>query len=253
VFPKKLFLVCSLLVVIPFFLPAQTHTSVPLGDPVYHVIEQAKLRSLCDNLPEAKPHSRGTVFNCINEILSHEDSLSETERNILERYRKEFGPRETGRNLKQGSYYFELAKDKFRFTGNIALSLDTLVSGGFYPNRDESVWSTDNWITLSAGGDIGYNFSYGLSLSGGILKIPRQFLGEYNTYYAGYTNNNPESEYQNQLKPTYSEPLSFFPYSYRKKWDGFIFYYNNISSGGLRPWPQETFSIGYGMLGELSG
>jgi hypothetical protein len=220
---------------------------------VYHVIEQAKLRGLCDNLPEAKPYSRGTVFNCINEILSHDGSLNETERNILERYLKEFGPRETGRNLKQGSYYFELAKDKFRFTGNIALSLDTLVSGGFYPNRDESVWSTDNWITLSAGGDLGYNFSYGLSLSGGVLKIPRQTLGVYNTYYDGFLEDDPESQYQNQVISTYSEPLSFFPYSYQKKWDGFIFYYNDIGSGGLRPWPQETVSIGYGMLGELAG
>ena len=36
-------------------LAAQTHTAVPLDDPIYTVIEQAQLKGLCPVLSEAKP------------------------------------------------------------------------------------------------------------------------------------------------------------------------------------------------------
>jgi hypothetical protein len=239
---------------------AQTHTSVPLGDPVYYVLEQAQMRGLCGNLPEAKPYSRRAVLNYIEEILTHARSLSETERLILENFRREFSPREPGLNLKQLSYYFEYSEGDFLFTSNLGFSLDLLFSGGFYPaggkgiEDNEFIWSTDNWAAFTAEGDIGNYISYGFSIFGGVLRIPRQKLGEYNTYYEGFNeiHNKPDSQYTNDLIPTYSEPLSFFPYSYKKNWDSYVFPYNDISSSGMEQWPQGL-SVGWGMVGEISG
>ena len=51
------------------YLFTQTHMAVPLGDPVYHVLEQAQLRGLCGFLPSVKPYSRAMVVSIINEIL----------------------------------------------------------------------------------------------------------------------------------------------------------------------------------------
>jgi hypothetical protein len=257
---KKSFFVYIFFTFFIVTISAQTHTSVPLGEPIYYILEQAHMRGFCSNLPSAKPYSRAAILRYIEEILSHEGSrsLSEAERRILEEYRTAFSPPNQGLNLSRGSYYFEHNKDDFRFTGNFGINFDLLFSGGFYPNggrnveENEFIWSTDNWLTINAEGDIGYNFSYGLLVYGGILRVPRVELGQYNTYYAGYKDDDPNSQYKNQEITTYSEPLSFFPYSYRKRWDAYVYDVNNVSSSGAESWP-ESLSIGWGMLAELSG
>jgi hypothetical protein len=52
--------------------------------------------------------------------------------------------------------------------------------------------------------------------------------------------------------PAYTQPLAFFPYSYQKGWDGFIFGPGNISAGGMEKWPQNI-AIGPRLLSEMSG
>ena len=258
---KKSLLLCIFLPLFFVTISAQTHTSVPLGEPIYYILEQAHMRGFCGNLPSAKPYSRAAILRYIEEILSHEGSrsLSEAERRILEEYRTAFVPPNEGLNLKQASYYFEHNKDDFRFTGNFGFNFDLLFSGGFYPNggrnieKNDFIWSTDNWAGFAAEGDIGYNFSYGLSIFGGVLRVPRVELGEYNTYYTDYVHpDDPETQYKNQKITTYSEPSSFFPYSYRKKWDAYVYNVDGVSSGGAEPWPENT-SFGWGLLAELSG
>ncbi|MBP3415806.1 MAG: hypothetical protein J6K76_00375, partial [Spirochaetaceae bacterium] len=56
-------------------LAAQTHTAVPLDDPIYTVIEQAQLKGLCPVLSEAKPYSQYKIKDIINTILSAEAEL----------------------------------------------------------------------------------------------------------------------------------------------------------------------------------
>ena len=55
------------------------------------------------------------------------------------------------------------------------------------------------------------------------MKAPRQYLGKYNTYYEGFYKGY-DSEYQNQVIDVYSEPLTHFPYTYYKNWDGSVHY-----------------------------
>ena len=248
---KKFCLALAALALICASLASQTHTAVPLGDPVYYVLEQAQMRGLCGNLPEAKPYTRAAVLKYIEEILSHYGtrSLAASERRVLEEYRTAFSPPRPGKD--NASYYFEhITEDGFRITGNMGLSVDLLISNGIYTQEGESVFSTDNWINFDLEGDIGYRFSYGMSVYGGVMRAPRSELGTYNTYYEGFAH--VRGDIENQVLTSYSEPLSFFPYAYRKRWDAFVWDYRDISNSGQLPWP-ETVSIGYGMMGELSG
>jgi len=234
-------------------LMSQTHTAVPLENPVYYVLELALMRGLCESLPEAKPYSQAVVLKCIDQILSYDGPrpLKGTERRILEEYRVAFSPGKKGLDLGNANYYFVYTKDDFRFTSEFDFNVDLLFSEGFYNDGKGSVWSTDFWPSITARGDIGYNFSYSISLLGGIMRAPRAELGTYNTYYQGF-NNHGQDEFENRVMTTYSEPLSFFPYTYRKRWDGFVWNYKDASNSGQLPWP-EGISVGYGMLGELSG
>jgi hypothetical protein len=81
------------------------------------------------------------------------------------------------------------------------------------------------------------------------MRAPRSELGTYNTYYESF---NDREQFENRLITTYSEPRSFFPYTYMKRWDAFVWEINDVSNASHRSWP-ESVSIGYGMLGELSG
>jgi len=51
--PKKCFFILILTLIVDISLTAQTQIAVPLGDPVYYVLEQAQMRGLCANLPNA--------------------------------------------------------------------------------------------------------------------------------------------------------------------------------------------------------
>ena len=248
---KKISIAAAALILICHSLAPQTHTAVPLDDSVYYILEQAHMRGLCGNLPEAKPYTRSLVLKSIGEILSHDGprSITEAERRILEDYRDFFSPRKQGFDLKNAAYYFEYKKDAFRITGDFNIDLDLLYSIGINGPKD-AAWSTDNWIVVNALGDIGYSFSYGFSIFGGVLRAPRSIYGTYNTYYEGFID---YGQFENQEMDTYSEPLSYFPFSYRKRWDGFVWNFNNVSNAGQLPWPQENISMGYGVLAELSG
>jgi len=78
------------------------------------------------------------------------------------------------------------------------------------------------------------------------MKIPRKKIGKGNTYYEGFKDN---GEFENRTTTVYSEPLTHFPYSYKKRWDGSVFFLENL--GGLESWP-NNIAGGYSLLSELS-
>ncbi|MDR2536428.1 MAG: hypothetical protein LBD29_10410 [Treponema sp.] len=253
------FFALVLILISVFSLASQTHTSVLLDHPVYYVLEQAQMRGLCSPLPGAKPYSRALILEAINEILGNEahtrfGGLTEQERGILENARKTFSPSKKGLDWGRGSYYFESPQEGIHFSGDLGLGAEFLFSSGIYPG-DTVAWATDNWLNLSFKGDLGTRLSYGFTVFGGVMRSPRSELGLYNTYYPGYPSFEelPEpSSYYNQQIPAYSEALAFFPYTYKKRWDGFVWSFSKIDNSGQLPWPQDP-SIGYSMLPELAG
>jgi hypothetical protein len=235
-------------------LGAQFHGSVAVDQEVYYILELAQIRGLCDPLPGVKPYSRSQIINILDTILSRDTGiLNETERAIIERAYGNYQKQETGFNWKQGNYTFQLysPKKKIPFGGDIGIGTQIAFSGAYYTGINSFEWGADNKISAYTNGDIGEQFSYRVHFLGHITRAPRTVLGDYHTYYDGFTGE-PDEGYMDQVIRTYSQPLTFFPYTYRKTWDGFVVFPGNISATGLANWP-EKLAIAPMILGELSG
>jgi hypothetical protein len=271
---KKDVFVCGLFFIINLSISAQTHIAVPLENPVYTVIEQAQIRGLCAYLPSAKPYSRAMILRVIEEILAsdpvHEFArLKEAERNILEQFRKDFTPDRKGFNSTRGTISSEHTWNNIYFSSEFGFGLDFAFGAGYYPVASGynyklgddllfenaahpaagDLYKDFNIIpSLSFIGDLGKNTSYGLTLNGFIGKSPRAILGQYET-----TPFDPTDDDTHYMKfPTRSEPLAYFPYTYKKKWDSFVYSIDDISNRSMLAYP-EKLSVGYSMFSELSG
>jgi len=240
---------------------SQTHVSVPLGHPVYYILSLAEARGLCPPLPATKPYTRGKIIEAINEILYAEPSsnnerrfgsLSDNERKILEEARAEFSKGETGLDLSKGKYVFSVeGKSGIHFSGDFGIVLESLNSAAFYTGDSGSSFGTDTWGTLFLKGDVGERFSFGMDFSAGVMRAQRDYLGQYDTFASELKENVPNGDVNRRID-VYSQPKAFFPYSYQKRWDGFMFHPGNITASSMESWP-EGFSIAASMLGEMSG
>ncbi|MDR2246408.1 MAG: hypothetical protein LBE17_07035, partial [Treponema sp.] len=220
------------------------------------------MRGLCPPLPEVKPYSRSVILSAVKEILASEAgyprSLNEGERRIVENARTRLEKADKGFNWRRGLYHFDVPSKKTGnplFSGDLGVGLEILFGTGTYPQDADFTWGTDSWIYAYTNGDIGEHLSYGFKISGGLIRLPRSLLGEGWTYHERFPQlNDPgqKGSYFNRQVPVYSSPLPFFPYSYRKKWDGSIFSPENVSAGGILNWP-EGFTIGSNLTSELSG
>jgi len=216
---------------------------------VYYILEQAEMRGFCSPLSGARPYTQAVVIAAINEILGSDNSkkLNAAEREILEQYRNSFAKPKTGIDWQRGAWYNEtsIGKTDAMLSGNIGVGANVEGSGGFYSSFEERHFGAEVWLQVYLNGDIGRNFSYGFSAEGGLMKIPRKYLGEGNTYYSGFE---PHGEYKNDPITVYSEPLTHFPYSYKKRWDGSVFFLDDL---GYESWP-NSLAGGYNLLAELT-
>lgn len=255
----KKILVCFLLsVALLLPLAAQSHISVPLDDPIYYVIEQAQLKGLCPVLSEAKPYSQHKIKGIINTILSAEAespwaSLTASERGILQQTLASFEKQEGWNWLTGETYQEHTTKSGTTMTFNAGASWQSIASGSYEFLGKDFSWGTDNWGVAFVGGDMGSFFSWNFSAGGGLMKAPRQELGTAYTFYEGFENKDidPARKDQNKEYIVFSEPISFFPYTYQKNWDGSIFRGDNLSSSGFYEWPYGI-SFGYQMNGEAA-
>jgi hypothetical protein len=249
-----------------FSLSAQTHVSVPLDNTIYYVLEQAQMRGLCGPLPAVKPYSQAAVRAAIDTILASDDDrrfgkLTPFEREVLEGVRKSYEKPAEGLALSRGAYYFEntLGQNDTRISVGTGFKLDMFFSEGMGITESTFDWGFDLWPMAYFNGDMGEHFSFGVNIYGGILRSPREAVGTYNTYYENYKyiTKHPEDSGKptnnvNEEITAYSQPLAFFPYSYEKRWDGFVWNYKKISNSGQLAWP-DGICIGYSMLPELGG
>jgi hypothetical protein len=248
------------LLVVPS-ISAQRYVSVSVDDPVYYVLEMAELRGLCEPLPLVKPYSRSVIIQAVNEILSHENSsaLNTGERQILEEVRERLGraPR-TGFNWLRGVYHLEPKNKNGEsvFSGDIGISFKTLMAGSVFIEANADEAGTDTWGTGYVNGDIGSHFSFDFSFSAGLIRAPvREQAGDYHTYYDGFYNYYPaagDPPNVDKTIPTSTGPTVFFPYTFRKNWDAFVFGSGGSVAGTRERWPQSR-GLGYSIQSELSG
>jgi len=247
-FKKAVF--CCLFIFSCFFLFAQTHSTVSLESHVYYILEQAETRGLCAPLSGIKPYTQPVVIRAINEILdaSNTGRLNNTEREILERYLEKFSRPKTGIDLKRGGFFNETTFSRLEIpiSLDVRATLDIEGSTGIHDSFDNNHFGTEIWLGISLIGDLGRHISYNFSGEGGLMKATRRYLGEYNTYYEGFED---DEEWQNELIEIYSEPLTHFPYSYKKRWDASVHYFSGLSS--FEHWPDEIAGS-YNLLSELT-
>jgi len=252
----KLFLFFFIAVICaPVF--AQTHASVPLDNQVYYILEQAQLRGLCAPLSGVKPYTQSVIVTAIGEILDSENNerISFKEREILEQYLENFSLPDAGMDWSRGAFYGETLIGNTRISANLGATATFEGSTGLYSYtaNNEYLLGTEIWIGIFLNGDIGKNVSYNVSAEGGFFQAPRKYLGEYWTYYDTFIDSNPHpiygEEYENTKLKIYSEPLTHFPYTYRKRWDGSVHHLDNPT--GAHIWP-DSLSTGYNVLSEIS-
>ena len=245
-------LFCFLFAVFCAPIFAQSHASVPLENQIYYILEQAQLRGLCSPLPAFRPYTQSIVLSAIGEILNSENSekLTSTEREILEQYLAKFSRPDTGIDWRRGAFYGETMLGDTRISANLGASADIEGSTGlyFYTTDDEYNFGTEIWLNVYLNGDLGANVSYNFNFAGGLMQAPRKYLEKYNTYYGDFENVDG-SEYWNEEIDVFSEPLTHFPYTYRKRWDGSVFFLTSLSSFDY--WP-DTIAGGYGLLSEIT-
>jgi hypothetical protein len=249
---KLFFVICFLGIFsfVPVF--SQTHTSVNMDNQVYYVLEQAEMRGLCSPLSGARPYTQGVVLAAINEILNSDKSkkLNAMELEILEQFRDKLAKPKKGIDWQRGAWYNEvsLGKNNVPISANIGVGANFEGTAGLYPSFKEYPLGLDIWFQAYLNGDISRHVSYGFSAEGGLTKIPRKILGNGNTFYDGFEDA-PDSGYVNQRTTVYSEPLTYFPYTYKKRWDSSVFFLSDF--GGFESWP-DKISGAYGLLAELT-
>ncbi|MDR0998450.1 MAG: hypothetical protein LBL70_05225, partial [Treponema sp.] len=247
-----------------FFLSAQSNISVPLENEVYYLLEQAQLKGLSPPLPSVKPYTQKQILEAIDAIFEADDrgslfgekktGLVPLEREILERTRKSFEKGKKGLDMSRGVYNFEFYQlpRNIPFTGSVGAGTQISFSGGFLSQNQDALWGTDNFFSLYTNGDIGSHLSYNFNFIGFLSKAHRtEYENSYYTYYEGAVVN-AERGYFNKKIDTYSQPLAFFPYTYVRRYDGWVIYPADISAEGMRPWP-EQFAIAPHFNMELSG
>jgi len=236
-------------------LSAQTHVSVPVDHAVYYILDQADVRGLCSPLPAVKPYSRGKIIEIINEILDAEPkrfgNLSDGEREILENALEEFKAAEAGFNPKKGIYRIETTgKKDVPFSMDLGMALESLNSAAYFKEDEDKDIGTDTWGTVIVRGDVGGHFSYNIDFSVGLMKARRVKIGEYYPYASQADSS--DTSIINDPVETYSQPLAFFPYTYRRNWDGFMFNIaGSIDAGSMEGWP-INLSVAARMESEMS-
>ncbi|MCL2244673.1 MAG: hypothetical protein FWC03_09445 [Treponema sp.] len=132
-------------------------------------------------------------------------------------------------------------KNGIQLSTEIGVSYKLTGAGAFFIEQREFSGGFDGWINAHIGGDIGNTVSYYFEIGVGLLSAERRYLGEYQLKVDN-----------SETAGIYSWPSAYFPYAYHGQWDGFVFPLDRLSAGGPTGWP-DTLSIGFNMLGEITG
>jgi hypothetical protein len=250
---KKSWIVPFFMLMVSGVLFAQTYISVPLDNSVYYILEQAQLRGILEPLPSVKPYSRAVVIDAIDTILdSPPGKLSDAERAVLGAARLRLESAGPGMDFKRGAYRFQTLNDQGenKFSGDIGVGLKSVVSGGYYTKEKDAVLGTSDWASFYIDGDIGKHLSFDVNISGGLIRAPRDYLGSYKSYREGFGDG--ADPYLNEDIDVYSESTAFFPYTFQKEWDSFVFGAAGLTAGGLENWPGSR-GIGSSLQSEIAG
>lgn len=255
---KKIFcfLILSIFLSLSF---AQSNDTVSITNDVYDILSNAAEKGLCEVLSTVKPYSEKYVVEKLNEILENlenkKEQMSEyvykNQKEIVLSYIEKF-QRKEGWDWKKLSYRLEDNVGDVPVSLEFNNGMEGFFSSGVYSDKDLNSTGYEMVYRFDFAGDIGKNFSYKTEGFLGLTAMPLQQVGtDYDIGIWSYEQ--PGSEYYGVRRTINTfRNNSVLPYSYKKFWDGSVYYLSNMSGSGLEGWPTET-SLGFGIYGELRG
>ena len=216
---KQIFTILFLSIAFILPLTAQSHTSVPLDDPIYFLLETTTLKGYC-NPPVVRPYSLSTALSLLQQVIESPHA-SDTEVEIAQAAIQRLNP-------SPGKNWYE--------TGRLSFNYDT--KGGIR-NRiglgaSLSAHGASNFISPS--------FSYEAILDAWVN-------GDFTKYFS----------YKLQMAAGLSDYAfdAYAPYTFTQPYDGFQFLLNPIGDFtakteeghiGMKILPELSFGFGEGML-----
>ncbi|MBQ0165610.1 MAG: hypothetical protein KBT02_00700 [Treponema sp.] len=262
---KVKILTVLMLVCISTALFSQANVTVDISDDVYNFLKIAETKGYCERLPNARPYTQKFIISVLKEIkeaiLDSEDSrIRDSELQTVEYYLSRYTDRD-------GVDVTRLAYKETTMVGDVPLSFEfsntdeAFITGGLYSDSSLNASGYELFHNLNFIGDIGKNVSYRSTAYVGLTKMDLQQVGS--DYLIGYwwyddyrlntslDPDDPDGMPQARTINTFRNN-AVFPYSYRKKWDGSVYYLSNLNANGLEGWPFDP-AIAFGMYGDLRG
>ena len=249
-----------LLLVFTFIVPvfSQTYTTVDLTNDVYSLLSMCEEKNYCERLSSVKPYTESYILKILNqskdsilEKMQNDNSyIYKTELESIEYYISTFEPK-NGLNFSTLSYRYapEDSQNSFEFSNRDEI----FVSSGFYDDSELNSTGYEIFHNFDFVGDFTKYLSYRITGFIGATRMPLQQVGDdYLIGYWWYDDWDYTTNGENNQKRTINtyRNNSVLPYSYKKKWDGSIYYLTNVSYSGLKGWAFEH-SLGFGMYAEL--
>jgi hypothetical protein len=118
-------------------------------------------------------------------------------------------------------------------------------SGAYDFNRNKFNGGFDIWANARVDGNLGSAVTYFADIGVALISAERRNLGSWPVSVS--------SDLSLTIPSTvvYSQPLAYFPYTYRSPWAGFLFPLSNLGNSHTG-WP-DTTSIGFNLLCNVSG
>ncbi|MCI6954088.1 MAG: DUF4131 domain-containing protein [Spirochaetia bacterium] len=179
----KKHLIILLCLIFSATLFAQQHTSVPLTDPVYQILESAIIKGYIAPMPEVRPYSQKTIVDALYRI-GDAPQITKAERVIVQNMLKRFTNRDSLPWYQRGSYVNN--SDITKENNDTGLPLDseektlytrvevgaTWESGlNFGLHNTDGIYSTDNWLDVYIQGDLSDVFSYRFQAGVGVMDL----------------------------------------------------------------------------------
>lgn len=263
---KKFLLLIASILVFQFSLTAQNYSTVDLGDSVYDFLKISEQKGYCKRLQNTRPYTEDYILAVLDEI---EDSISLLEDSFIKKnemdtvlfYQSRY-ERKEGFDLNRLSYRTKNNDEKLPVNMEYNSTEETYMSSGFYNDSDLNSTGYEIFHNINLLGDVGSNLSFRVTAFLGITEMDLQQVGD--DYLIGYWwyddwkhphEDNPDLDGDGNPDPIRRTINTFrnnnvLPYSYKKKWDGSIYYLTNVTASGLEGWPFVP-SFGFGMYGEV--
>ena len=163
---------------------------VPLGNPVYRILDYYEASGEIDFLPQAKPYTKLVILKMLDR-LANDDHISGKEKKAINSFIADLTNVSNGLQI-----YKQAAKDGF---GIVGLGAEASVGSGA---GKDATWTTSNIILPYLSGDVGEHLTFHGSMGAAIEKLAPDI------FYQSYTKD------QRVNFPFQSTGYAFLPYQF---------------------------------------